>query len=126
MQLVPHEKITKIGPLRNLICAWHDECYIAQLNRVLMSNQSYHRLSIRRKDGRDGITWDELQRVKNACGYDNRCAVELYPATDDVMNTFNARHLFIMDRAPDFMFTVRDPENMAKQNGMKDLAEAVA
>lgn len=53
------------------------------------------RLDIRRKDLKDGITWDELQRIKNACGFADLDAVEFYPRESDVLNTGTARHLYI-------------------------------
>lgn len=53
------------------------------------------RLSICKKDLSDGIGWDELQAVKNACGFADKDAVEFYPAQEDVLNTGNFRHLYI-------------------------------
>jgi len=44
----------------------------------------------------DGITWDDLQRLKRECGYGDRDAVEVFPADDDVVNVANMRHLFVM------------------------------
>lgn len=34
----------------------------------------------------DGITWDELQSIKNEIGYHDRWAVETFPPSDDVAN----------------------------------------
>jgi len=44
----------------------------------------------------DGISWDDLQRLKRECGYGNRDAIEIYPADADVVNVANMRHLWIM------------------------------
>jgi hypothetical protein len=44
----------------------------------------------------DGITWEELQGIKDECGYADRMAVEIYPAAADVLNVINARHLWII------------------------------
>ena len=53
-----------------------------------------------RTDWRDGITWDELQRVKNeTLGPDVWC-VEVYPAQDDVVDVANMRHLWPLDEPP--------------------------
>lgn len=59
------------------------------------------RLSINRTalDGerwQDGITWEELQRLKRECGYGDSGAIEIYPADTDVVNVANMRHLWIM------------------------------
>ncbi|WP_350534474.1 DUF7694 domain-containing protein [Atlantibacter hermannii] len=45
---------------------------------------------------KDGITWDALQEIKNAVGYADRDAVEIYPADRDVVNVANMRHLWIL------------------------------
>lgn len=50
----------------------------------------------------DGITWDELMRVKAQCGYGSRWAVEIYPPDDQVVNVSNMRHLWLLEAAPAF------------------------
>lgn len=44
----------------------------------------------------DGISWDELQQIKDECGYADRMAVEIYPQAEHVLNIINARHLWIL------------------------------
>ena len=44
----------------------------------------------------DGITWDDLQRLKRECGYGDADAIEIYPADRDVVNVANMRHLWVM------------------------------
>lgn len=53
-------------------------------------------LMICRRDGREGISWDDLAWLKDAAGYADREAVELYPRTGDVVNVANMRHLWIL------------------------------
>lgn len=55
-----------------------------------------------RTDGRweDGITWDELQRLKAEAGYGAYWAVEVYPPDDEVVNVGNLRHLWLTDAPP--------------------------
>lgn len=49
----------------------------------------------------DGISWEELQRIKNECGYSAFDAVEVFPAAADVVNVANMRHLWVLaDRLP--------------------------
>ena len=43
----------------------------------------------------DGITWDELQSIKNQIGYQDFLAFEMYPPEKDVVNVENMRHLWI-------------------------------
>lgn len=52
-----------------------------------------------KQDGeyQDGITWDELQFIKQACGYGDRQAVEIYPPDADVVYVSNMRHLWILN-----------------------------
>jgi hypothetical protein len=59
------------------------------------------RLSVNRtvlSSGRweDGISWDDLQGLKSECGYSSHDAVEVYPATVDVVNVANMRHLWVL------------------------------
>lgn len=44
----------------------------------------------------DGITWDELQRIKAEVGYGDHDALELFPIESDVVNVANLRHLWVM------------------------------
>jgi hypothetical protein len=44
----------------------------------------------------DGITWDDLQRLKRECGYGDSDAIEIYPDDRNVVNVANMRHLWIM------------------------------
>jgi hypothetical protein len=65
---------------------------------------SINRTAIDLKSGRwrDGITWDELQRLKAEAGFGNHFAVEVFPASDDVVNVANVRHLFVLPEPPPF------------------------
>ena len=55
------------------------------------------RLDIVRKNCMEGISWDEMQRIKNECGFREQDALEFYPSEDDVINTGPARHLYIFE-----------------------------
>lgn len=52
----------------------------------------------------DGITWDDLQRLKCEAGFFDVCAVEIYPPDADVVNAANMRHLWLLAEAPPFMW----------------------
>ena len=51
---------------------------------------------------KDGITWDALQEIKNAVGYQDRDAVEIFPAQKDLVNVANMRHLWIVPESIPF------------------------
>lgn len=69
------------------------------------------RLSVSRtqlaKNGKrweDGITWDELQAVKDGCGFEDMCGLEVYPPKKHIVNNANMRHLFLVNGKPIFMW----------------------
>ena len=57
---------------------------------------------LKTKTWTDGITWDELQEIKNRVGYANYCAVEVYPERHNVVNVAAIRHLWVLPDRPDF------------------------
>ncbi len=63
----------------------------------VIARLSICRTSISGNRWKDGITWDELQRIKSEVGYGDVDAVEIYPADGDVVNVANMRHLWVMD-----------------------------
>ena len=71
---------------------WEDDTF----NVFAFHDKYAVRLDIERKDGTDGIGWDELQKIKSECGFGSFDAVELYPADKDVVNTGNWRHLYVL------------------------------
>lgn len=44
----------------------------------------------------DGISWDDLQRLKRECGYGELWAVEVYPPDSKTVNVASMRHLFLV------------------------------
>lgn len=51
-------------------------------------------LKVQRVDGGDGITWDELQRIKDERLGPEATAVEFYPPAHRVVDELNMRHLW--------------------------------
>ena len=49
---------------------------------------------------KEGITWDEMQAVKDGCGFEEFDAVEAHPRKKDITNFTNMRHLWIVP--PDY------------------------
>ena len=86
-------------PLR----VWMDNNFMAVLYRHRVGGML--RLCVNRtkkngKDWRDGITWDDLQRIKNECLGEDVWCIENYPSQDKLVNVSNQRHLFIVDEPP--------------------------
>jgi hypothetical protein len=81
------------------------------LVQVFEAKDGATRLSICRsrllRSGRwdDGITWDELQRLKAEAGFADSWAVEIFPPSADVVNVANMRHLWIVARRPPFAWS---------------------
>lgn len=57
---------------------------------------SITRTNVKNGDWEDRIPWEELQRIKDAIGYRDHDAVELYPRARDVVKDANMRHLWVL------------------------------
>lgn len=83
----------------NRAFVWRSKHFLVQ---GFQEQQDIIRLSICRADiddngkWKEGLTWDELQRVKRECGYADRDAVEIFPKESDVVNVANLRHLWVL------------------------------
>ena len=47
----------------------------------------------------EGISWEDLQRIKREVGYGDSYAVEVFPKDRDIVNVSNMRHLWIPPEA---------------------------
>jgi len=54
-------------------------------------------LVVWKEDGSDGITWDELQALKDEILGPEVACVEVYPPASQVVNEVNRRHLWVID-----------------------------
>lgn len=113
MKLIPKETWRTSGaqPLKGdqPISAWRDLDFLAVLYPVA-DNPGHQRLSVNRVAyeldtrgrpiWRDGITWDDLMRVKRECGFGDRWAVEVFPPDSDAINVANMRHLWLLPGRP--------------------------
>lgn len=86
---------------------WRSRGFLVQ---VYVEAGGIERLSVSRttlrEDGRweDGLSWDDLQRLKGECGRGDRVAVEVYPPNAEIVNDANMRHLWVLPVAPSFMW----------------------
>lgn len=96
MTPVPREQWPATPP--GVVAVWRSRDFLAQLyGHEALRRLSVSRTSIRGDRWADGITWDELQRVKSECGFGCVDAVEVYPPDRDVVNVGNLRHLWLME-----------------------------
>ena len=100
LQEIPRDQWPANAP-PSIIRVFRSRDYLVQEyrepNPLVISRLSICRTSISGNRWKDGITWDELQRIKNEVGYGDADAVEIYPADDDVVNVANMRHLWVLD-----------------------------
>lgn len=81
--------------------AWFSEDFIAGL----FGDEGAVRLSVSRNRTEAEqiafpMSWEELMQVKHDCGFGDIDAVEVYPRDEDVFNTGNVRHLFLVEELP--------------------------
>lgn len=91
---------------KNLVQVFLNDEFLVQVYDEIEINIT--RLSINKvqKDGdnwQDGITWEELQEIKRLVGYGDKCAVEIFPPDNDLVNVSNMRHLWLVE-PPQFMW----------------------
>lgn len=95
--MIPIDSIFTSWRMEPSIGAWESNKYWA----AAYKEGDTIRLDINRKDMSSGMTWDELQAIKSACGFGEYDAVEYYPRDADVICTANIRHLYIFpDKLP--------------------------
>lgn len=88
---------SSIDPKR--LRVWRSRHWMVQ--EFLESGPALVRLSINRTSRtaggwEEGVSWEELQSIKNEVGYQLHDAVEIYPAATDVVNVANMRHLWVL------------------------------
>lgn len=80
---------------------WRSRDFLVQ---VFAEDDGVLRMSVNRStmepDGywTEGITWDELQKLKRQIGRGDMFAVEIYPRDKDIVNVSNIRHLWILPK----------------------------
>lgn len=77
--------------------AWRSRDFLLS---VYYRSDGIERLSVNRTSHNgerfdNGISWDDLQRLKRECGRGDMDAVEIFPADKDIVNVANMRHLWV-------------------------------
>lgn len=109
---IPKDQWSKINrgkPDNDILQVFKSERFLVQVRQ----HNNIVRLAINKVkwsniDGKiiwqDGITWDELQEIKNQCGFKDSWLCEYYPPQTKLVNIANVRHLWVMDKEPDNHF----------------------
>lgn len=99
------------------LTVWRSRKFVVVLWREL---NGWERLSVmttewdeRAKRFRDGVGWDDLQRLKAEAGLADRWAVELYPAEQETVNVASMRHIWLLPEAPPFAWIHERQERAA-------------
>ena len=94
------------GRSSNLIEVWRSRDFLVQVFREGsdMVRLSFNRTTLNSSASRweEGITWEEMQKIKHDCGYGDLDAVEVFPRDCDVVNVANMRHLWVFFKSPLF------------------------
>ena len=114
LQLLPDDRLlalrdslTAATPIR----AWRSRTHLA----VLYIDRYRLRLTVQRTklraDGysEEGITWDDLMRLKREAGFGEQWAVECYPPDAEVVDVASMRHLWLLSDEPVVGWKKRSP-----------------
>lgn len=79
---------------------WRSRDFLVQ---IFDAGEGRLRLSVNRTEPTEtglaeGITWDDLQRLKREAGYKFCPAVEVYPPDQHIVNDANIRHLWVFTK----------------------------
>ncbi len=121
LESIPAAEINEAGELQGVpealrpVMIWRSRTYMVQLYQEgtaefpIMLRLSICRTKLR-PDGRweDGLTWDEMNAIKEELGYGGWYGVEVFPPTADIQNLNNYRHLWLLPTALPIGFKKRN------------------
>ena len=86
---------------------WRSRQFLMQ---IFDAHDGIERLSICRTtvaagSWQDGISWDDIQRLKREAGRGDKAAVEIFPPDAAIVNVANMRHLWVVPEPPPFMWS---------------------
>lgn len=103
MEQIAKELWPPSAPSKTPVEVWRSCQFLAQ---VFPAKDNAQRISICRTEldisgnWRADIAWDDLQQIKNECGFVDRWAVEIFPPAEELVNVANMRHLWITQYPP--------------------------
>lgn len=88
---------------------WRSRRFLVQVFAVrpTITRLSINRIEIEAESNRweQGISWEELQRIKREVGFGEYDAVEIFPADKDIVNVANMRHLWVLQESLDYKWS---------------------
>lgn len=69
-----------------------------EANGVVRMTVTKNQLGFGNRTFADGISWEELQHIKDSIGYHDKMAIEIYPESNLIVNDCNMRHLWILPK----------------------------
>lgn len=99
----------RLAPEKQPLEVWRSKTFLVQI----YYENGFIRISVMRTDfdsrgkPRDGITWDELQRLKAQCNRGDYWAVECFPPDEKVVNVANMRHIWVLPSPPPYGWGVK-------------------
>ena len=109
MEEVPKEKWKNLNhgnPRNDVLQVFKSDRFLVQVRKHkdcvrLAINKVKYDIELGKIVWKDGITWDELQEIKDQCGFKDKWLCEYYPPKDKVVNIANIRHLWVLDKEPE-------------------------
>jgi len=104
LRRIPEVEWTPLYRPDRIVEVWRSRDFLVQIFQEPggMERISVCRTSLAGGKWVDGISWDDLQRLKRECGRGGMDAVEIFPADRDVVNVANMRHLWVVPNGVDF------------------------
>ena len=100
LESIPIPEDLRNASSREIVAVFRSRYFLVQ---VYKEESDYMRLSINRtavdvnrRRWLDGITWDDIQKIKSEVGFGDREAYEIYPKDEDVVDVANVRHIFVL------------------------------
>lgn len=94
-----------------------DRCWINTENGMCVSSRlirtdigNVEHVTISTKDGNTNITWADKQQIKNDLFGKNRCAVEVFPTEDRLVDVCNVYHLWVFEKGFNLPFGIHPKE----------------
>lgn len=81
-----------------LIELWKSRDFVVQIYAQAGGERISISRTVEKRPGvwEDGISWDEIQGLKEQCGRGDKLAIEIYPADKNVVNVANMRHIWVL------------------------------